>query len=29
MFLTYADWRHYLVDGWSLSGTASVMAGTP
>jgi hypothetical protein len=28
-FLTYSDWRHYLVDGWSLSGTASVMAGTP
>jgi hypothetical protein len=28
-FLTYSDWRHYLVDGWSLSGTASVTAGTP
>jgi hypothetical protein len=28
-FLTYSDWRHYLVDGWSLSGTASLTAGTP
>ena len=28
-FLTYSDWRHYLVDGWSLSGTASVTSGTP
>ena len=24
-FLTYSDWRHYVVDGWSLSGTATVL----
>ncbi len=28
-FLTYSDWRRYLIDGWSLSGTASLAAGTP
>src|SRR5262249_52419790 len=28
-FMTYSDWRHYLADGWSLSGTASLTAGTP
>jgi hypothetical protein len=28
-FLTYADWRHYVLDGWSVSGTAAVTAGTP
>lgn len=28
-FLTYSDWRRFLIDGWSLSGTASLAAGTP
>jgi hypothetical protein len=28
-FLTYSDWRRYVIDGWSLSGTASLAAGTP
>ena len=28
-FLTFSDWRHYLVDGWSFSGTATVYSGTP
>ena len=28
-FLTFSDWRHYIVDGWSLSGTATVYSGTP
>ncbi len=28
-FLTFSDWRHYAVDGWSLSGTASLYSGTP
>ncbi|HVP47318.1 MAG TPA: hypothetical protein VMT32_12070 [Bryobacteraceae bacterium] len=28
-FLTYADWRRHLIDGWSLSGTATVYSGTP
>jgi hypothetical protein len=28
-FLTYSDWRHYVLDGWSVSGTAAVTAGTP
>ena len=28
-FLTYSDWRRYLIDGWALSGTASLAAGTP
>ncbi|HLN03696.1 MAG TPA: hypothetical protein VK335_30700 [Bryobacteraceae bacterium] len=28
-FLTFSDWRHYVVDGWSLSGTATVYSGTP
>src|SRR5258708_31746666 len=28
-FLTYADWRHYVLDGWSVSGTAAVTSGTP
>jgi hypothetical protein len=29
LFLTYSDWRRYVIDGWSLSGTASLAAGTP
>jgi hypothetical protein len=28
-FLTFSDWRHYFIDGWSLSGTATVYSGTP
>ncbi len=28
-FLTYSDWRRYILDGWSVSGTAAVTAGTP
>jgi hypothetical protein len=28
-FLTFSDWRHYVIDGWSLSGTATVYSGTP
>lgn len=28
-FLTFSDWRHYFVDGWSLSGTATIYSGTP
>ncbi|HKW98815.1 MAG TPA: hypothetical protein VJN43_13840 [Bryobacteraceae bacterium] len=28
-FLTFPDWRRYLVDGWSFSGTAAVASGTP
>ena len=28
-FLTFSDWRHHIVDGWSLSGTATVYSGTP
>jgi len=28
-FLTFSDWRRYVVDGWSLSGTATLYAGTP
>ncbi|HVX64993.1 MAG TPA: hypothetical protein VHA11_00250 [Bryobacteraceae bacterium] len=28
-FLSFNDWRHYLVDGWSVSGTATVLSGAP
>jgi hypothetical protein len=28
-FLTFADWRRHLIDGWSFSGTATVYSGTP
>jgi hypothetical protein len=28
-FLSFNDWRHYLVDGWSVSGVATVLSGTP
>ena len=28
-FLTFADWRRHLIDGWSLSGSATVYSGTP
>ena len=28
-FMTFPDWRRYLVDGWSVSGTAAVASGTP
>ena len=28
-FLTFSDWRRYVVDGWSFSGTATVYSGTP
>ncbi len=28
-FLTFSDWRHHIVDGWSLSGTATVYSGIP
>ncbi len=28
-FLTFSDWRHYLVDGWSVSGITSFYSGTP
>ena len=28
-FMAFSDWRHYIVDGWSISGTAAVTAGTP
>ena len=28
-FLAYSDWRRYLVEGWSLSGTAALASGTP
>jgi hypothetical protein len=28
-FLTYSDWRRHVIDGWSLSGTASLASGTP
>ncbi len=28
-FFPYSDWRRYLVEGWSLSGTAAVASGTP
>ncbi|HUS06500.1 MAG TPA: hypothetical protein VMZ52_09400 [Bryobacteraceae bacterium] len=28
-FLDYSDWRRYLVDGWSLSGTAVLTSGNP
>jgi hypothetical protein len=28
-FLTFPDWRRYLTDGWSVSGTAAVASGTP
>ena len=28
-FLTYSDWRRYIVDGWQFSGTATVYSGTP
>jgi hypothetical protein len=29
LLMNFPDWRHYLVDGWSVSGTAAVAAGTP
>jgi hypothetical protein len=28
-FMAFSDWRHYIVDGWSISGTAALTAGTP
>lgn len=28
-FLTFSDWRRHFVDGWSLSGTATLYSGTP
>ena len=28
-FLTYSDWRRYVIGGWSVSGTASLANGTP
>jgi hypothetical protein len=28
-FLPFSDWRRYLVEGWSLSGTAALASGTP
>lgn len=28
-FLVYPDWRRHLVDGWSVAGTATLVAGTP
>jgi hypothetical protein len=28
-FLAYADWRRYLVEGWSVSGNIYLAAGTP
>ncbi len=28
-FLPYADWRRFLVDGWSISGNVYLGAGTP
>lgn len=28
-FLAYNDWRHVLVDGWSLSGVSTVSGGDP
>ncbi|HCC58178.1 MAG TPA: hypothetical protein DEQ47_13150 [Solibacterales bacterium] len=28
-FLPYADWRRFLVEGWSVSGNVYVAAGTP
>ncbi len=29
IFLPYADWRRFLVEGWSLSGNIYLAAGTP
>lgn len=29
LLMNFPDWRRYLVDGWSVSGTAAVAAGTP
>jgi hypothetical protein len=28
-FLNFLDWRRYLIDGWSVSGTGSVSSGDP
>jgi hypothetical protein len=28
-FLRFPDWRHYLIDGWSVSGTGTVASGDP
>jgi hypothetical protein len=28
-FFEFSGWRRYLVDGWSLSGTAAIASGTP
>ena len=28
-FLNFPDWRRYLIDGWSVSGTGTVASGDP
>ena len=28
-FLSYFDWRRHIIEGWSISGTASLASGTP
>ena len=28
-FLNFPDWRHYLADGWSLSGMGTITSGNP